>query len=90
MPLTAAAKAPSLPCKPGIRTELLRSEANPDGCALDELLAQIRTEFQRQLLGLDGREAKVRDRLAGYERVISALWEAEGRYRALGPHQNGA
>src|SRR3954447_15528602 len=65
---------------------LLRSDANPSGWRLDELLAQIRREFAWQLLALDGRDAMVRPRLLGYQAVMAALWQAEGRYRALGPH----
>jgi hypothetical protein len=67
--------------------KLLVSESNPDGWPLDELLAQIRTEFELELLALDGRDAAVRDRLLGYQKVIAALWEAEGRYRMLGSHR---
>ena len=78
------------PYPPTQRTaiELLVSDANPDGWALHELLAQIRTEFHRQLQPLDSRDAKVRDRLLGYHQVIAAVWEAEGRYRALGSHRS--
>jgi hypothetical protein len=71
----------------GSAIKLLASESNPDGWALDELLAQIRTEFEVELLALDGREPAVRNRLFGYEKVIAALWEAEGRYRVLGSHR---
>jgi hypothetical protein len=71
-------------------TELLASATNPDGRPLDELIAQIRTEFAWQLLALDASDQTVRPRLLGYQGVMAALWEAEGRYRALGPHQTGA
>jgi len=72
------------------RTELLVSESNPNGWPLDALIAQIRREFERQLLALDGRDEKLRPKLVGYHEVIGALWEAEGRYRALGSHQTWA
>jgi hypothetical protein len=72
----------------GPAAELLVSATNPDGWPLDELIAQARREFGRQLLALDGRDEKVRQKLVGYQGVIAALWEAEGRYRTLGPHQN--
>lgn len=68
--------------------ELLVSETNPNGRRLDDLIAQIRREFQGQLLALDARDDGIRERLLGYQRVIAALWEAEGRYRTLGPHQS--
>jgi hypothetical protein len=69
-------------------TELLASVNNPNGRRLDELIAQIRTEFAWQLLALDASDETVRPRLLGYQGVIAALWEAEGRYRALGAHQS--
>jgi hypothetical protein len=81
---TAGAESPSPSPETKPDTELLVSDTNPGGWALDDLLAQVRMEFQRQLQALDGREAKVRDRLLGYHEVIAALWEAEGRYRTLG------
>ena len=87
MPAPATAEPP-FPSTQRTATELLVSDTNPDGWALHDLLAQIRPEFQRQLQPLDGRDAKVRDRLLGYHQVIAALWEAEGRYRALGSHRN--
>jgi hypothetical protein len=68
--------------------ELLASASNPHGWRVDELIAQIRRELERQLLELDGRDEKTRQRLVGYQGVIAALWEAEGRYRVLGPHQS--
>jgi len=68
-------------------TELLASPTNPKGKRLDELIAQIRAEFAWQLLALDASDETVRPKLLGYQGVIAALWEAEGRYRALGPHQ---
>lgn len=71
-------------------TEILLSATNPNGWRLDELIAQIRTEFGRQLLALDTRDDQVRARLLGYEKVVAALWEAEGRYRSLGSHQTRA
>jgi hypothetical protein len=71
-------------------TTLLASAANPNGRRLDELIAQIRTEFAWQLLALDGSDETIRPKLLGYQGVIAALWEAEGRYRALGPHQTQA
>src|SRR4051794_14919933 len=69
-------------------TELLVSATNPDGWRLDELIAQIRGELEKQLLALDGTKETVRPRLVGYHGVVAALWEAEGRYRVLGPHQS--
>jgi hypothetical protein len=79
---------PPFPSPQQSAVELLVSDTNPDGWAMHDLLAQIRTEFQHQLQLLDGRDAKVRDRLLAYHQVIAALWEAEGRYRALGSHRN--
>ena len=67
--------------------ELLVSESNPGGWQFDALLAHVRSEFEHQLLRLDPRDDQVKQKLAGYEAVITALWEAEGRYRALGPHR---
>jgi len=69
-------------CEPG--PALLVSASNPNGWPLDELIAQIRREFEWQLLALDGRDDKMRQKLLGYQGVIAALWEAEGRYRVLG------
>jgi hypothetical protein len=82
LPLTRPSPAPA--------TELLASATNPNGRRLDELIAQIRAEFAWQLLALDASDETVRPRLLGYQGVIAALWEAEGRYRALGPHQTWA
>lgn len=73
-------------CEP--EPELLFSVKNPSGWRVDELIAQIRREFEWQLLALDARDEKVRSRLLGYQGVIAALWEAEGRYRVLGSHQS--
>jgi hypothetical protein len=69
-------------------TELLVSDSNPDGWAVDELLARIRKEFEVQLRALDTRNPKVRAKRLAYDQVIVALWEAEGRYRVLGSHRN--
>jgi hypothetical protein len=71
-------------------TELLVSDTNPNGWPLDALIAQIRCEFHRQLLALDGRDETLRRKLVGYHGVIAALWEAEGRYRVLGSPQTSA
>ena len=71
-------------------TELLMSATNPNGWRLDELIAQIRREFEKQLLALDGSDETVRPRLLGYQGVVVALWEAEGRYRVLGQLQGSA
>ena len=70
--------------------ELLVSATNPRGWRLDVLIAQIRREFEGQLLALDARDDTVRQKLVGYQGVIAALWEAEGRYRVLGQHQTPA
>lgn len=79
-PLTRPPSAPA--------TELLASASNPNGLRLDALIAQIRTEFAWQLLALNGNDETIRPRLLGYQGVIAALWEAEGRYRALGHPQS--
>ena len=83
MSAPAMAEPPSPP--PNSGAALLASDANPDGWALDALLAQIRTEFQRQLQALDPRDAKVRDRLLGYHQVIAALWGSERPLSHAGP-----
>jgi hypothetical protein len=85
---TAAAETASLSPKGKIAAELLVSDSNPDGWALDEPLARVRTEFEVQLRALDTRDPKVRAKRLAYDHVIVALWEAEGRYRALGSHRN--
>jgi hypothetical protein len=63
---------------------LLQSGCNPNGRPLDELLAQLRREITSQLMMLDGRHEADRARLAKYEKIISGLYESEGRYRSLG------
>jgi hypothetical protein len=62
---------------------LLRSQDNPEGWAIEDLLAQVRTELGRQLLALDGRHEKSAQVLNQYQKVVSSLYEAEGRLRAL-------
>ena len=67
MPGPAIAEPP-FPSPQRTATELLLSDTNPDGWALHDLLAQIRTEFRRQLQPLDSRDAKVRGRLSAITR----------------------
>jgi hypothetical protein len=49
---TAGAESPSPSPETKPDTELLVSDTNPGGWALDDLLAQVRMEFQRQLQAL--------------------------------------
>ena len=84
----AAAEPPSPDSSSDDRAALLRSDSNPDGWDLDALLARIRAEFELQLRAMDTRNPQVRAQRLGYDRVIVALWEAEGRYRVLGSPRN--
>jgi hypothetical protein len=68
----------------------LLSDSNPDGWRLDELLVQVRGELSRQLLALDGRLDGDKTRLLEYDKIMSALYEAEGRFRSLGPPRTSA
>ena len=62
---------------------MLRSADNPGGWVLADLLAQARAELNWQLLAFDGRNEKSAQVLSRYQKVVGALYEAEGRLRAL-------
>jgi len=62
---------------------LLRSPDNPNGWLLVDILAQVRDELRRQLLALDARNERSGQVLDQYQRIVSILFEAEGRLRTL-------
>jgi hypothetical protein len=57
MHATAAAQTARSP-ETRMETKVLISNTSPQGWPLDELLAHIRAELQRQLQALDGRKRK--------------------------------
>jgi hypothetical protein len=65
------------------RGPLLISSSNPDGWRLEDLLARLRSEVAAEALELDSRFPDSRARLDVYQKIMSALYEAEGHQRAL-------
>ncbi|GAC1584466.1 MAG: hypothetical protein NVS3B5_19090 [Sphingomicrobium sp.] len=68
------------------RGPLLFSSANPEGWRLEELLAQLRAELAARSLELDSQLAGSKVKLDVYQKIMSALYEAEGRQRLLLRH----
>ncbi|GAC1593766.1 MAG: hypothetical protein NVS3B5_24040 [Sphingomicrobium sp.] len=62
---------------------MLVSRQNPDGWRLEDLIAQLRAELAYEALGLDTGTATGRSRLAARQKIMTALYEAEGRQRVL-------
>jgi hypothetical protein len=64
------------------RPRLLASPENPHGYTLEQALAQLRTEYSQDALELAGHPDLVSE-YAARDRVITLLYEAEGRQRVL-------